>query len=252
MMPLPFGKSKSGDNVDVDAAVRKLKRLYTEYAHCYGPKQFNLAGFEARYRDALSKRVNLNTFLHAEITAFEELKKRVEVKDQKPAEKKYSQVADRILQKNLDRVKKYRRIDIHPEAEEETGYLIGAVTDFYYDAWDKARCILKPLGFADTINKLENDFAYYVVPIRTSYSRAVEDYQFVLSKKNPKENEKASVNFIKYGGILLNNCLKTINDGLNAPGNLKQTPELIRSLQEYRDELVGIIDDFRLSDIRGY
>jgi hypothetical protein len=250
-MPLPFGKSKSEKNVDVDSVVKKLKRLYSQYAQIYGTKLFNLKGFEDRYRDALLQRVNLNAFLHAEITAFEELKKRVEKKEGKPA-RTYSQIADRIIQKNLDRIRGYRKIYFHPEAEEETKHLLGAATDFYYDVWGKMKSILKSLGYTDAINKLENDYSYFVIPIRGSYSRAVEDYQFVLSKKNPKDNEKASVNFIKYGGILLNNCLKLITDGLNAPGNLREYPESVRDLTRSREILLKIIEDFRLSDIRGY
>jgi hypothetical protein len=101
------------------------------------------------------------------------------------------------------------------------------------------------------IHKLENDFSYYVVPIRV-YSRAVEDYQLVLSRRNPKEGEKASVNFIKYGGILLNNCLKLINDSLNSPGNLREYPESLKDLTRCKNMLLRMIDDFRLSDIRGY
>ncbi|KPJ87026.1 MAG: hypothetical protein AMS17_09830 [Spirochaetes bacterium DG_61] len=251
-MPLPFGKSKSEKSVDIDAAVRKLKSLYRLYGEKYGTKLFNLKGFEDRYRDALLKRVNLNAFLHAEITAFEELKRRVEKKDEKPAGKNYSEIADRIIEKNLERVRKYRTIDFLPDAEEEIKYLLGAVTDFYYEIWGRVSSIIKPLGYSDIIYKLENDFSYYVVPIRGSYSRAVEDYQLVLSRKNPKESEKASVNFIKYGGILLNNCLKVINDSLNAPGNLREHPESLKDLNRYKEVLLRMIDDFRLSDIREY
>lgn len=251
-MPLSFGKSKSSKSVDVDAVVQKLKRLYSQFAEKYGSKLFNLKAFEDRYRDALLKRLNLNAFLHAEITAFEELKKRVEKKNKKPASTTYSEIADKIIQKNLERVRKYRSIDYHPEAEEETKYLLGAVTDFYYDVWDKASSLLKSLGYTDILNKLENDFSYYVVPIRSQYSRAVDDYLLVLSRKNPKDNEKAAVNFIKYGAILLNNCLKVINDSLNLPEKLNDIPDGMKSLMQYKSILLGIIDDFRLTDIRGY
>lgn len=246
-MSLPFRKSKDNKSIDIDAVVKKLKSLYGRYAEQYGPKLFNLRGFEDRYRDALINKLNLNAFLHAEITVFEVLKKKVENNGNSGQSQSYSEIADKIIEENLERVRKYRCIDFHPEAEEETKYLMGAVTDFYYEVWDKVAGLLKPLGFSDFLQKLENDFSYYVVPTRGSYSRAIEDYMLVLSRKNPKDNERASVNCIKYGGILLNNCLKAINDGLNATGNLS-----LNELKGYKDILVRIIDDFRLIDIRGY
>ncbi len=251
-MPLPFRKSKDSKNVDVDEVVKKLKSLYATYAEKYGSKMFNLKGFEDRYRNALVKKLNLNAFLHAEITVFEELKKRLKPTSTNNREKSYSEIADQIIEENLERIRKYRMVDFHPDAEEETKYLFRAVTDFYYDVWGKVGSLLRPFGFSDIIAKLENDFSYYVIPTRGSYSRAVEDYLYVLSRKSPKDNERASVNFIKYGGILLNNCLKLINDGLNAPGRADDFQEVLLELEKCKENLEKIIDDFRLNDIRGY
>lgn len=254
-----FSRSSKEKKVDVDAVVHKLKSLYREYGERYGKKLFNLEGFENRYHDALINRLNLNAFLHAEITVFEELKRRVAEKGKpsgrESSESSYGEIANRIVEENLERVRKYRCIDFHPDAEEETKYLMGAVTDFYYREWNKATKLMGIAGLkgeTDLIHKLENDFSYYVVPIRGSYSRAVDDYLLVLSRKNPKESEKASVNFIKYGGILLNNCLRLFNDNLNHMRSSNQLQAQLNELEVYKNELIRIIQDFRLSDIRGY
>lgn len=254
-MGLPFKKSKAAKKVDVDAVVSKLKDLYRKYAKTYGERVFNVQAFEKRYHDALVAKVNLNNFCHAEITVFEELKKRVEPKESPRNGSNYSDVADRIIEDNLRIIRKYRQIDFHPDAEEETKHLLGAVTDFYYGSWGKLRGGLKPLGersLNDFTGKLENDFAYYVVPVRGMYSRAVDDYMLVLSRRNPKESETASYNFIKYGAILLNNCLKLTGDALNFMAQRPDNGENISELTTVREELQRIIADFRLSDIRGY
>lgn len=255
-MPLSFRKSKDSRNIDVDGAVRKLKSLYKEYSEQYGTKQFSLRGFEDRYRSALINKLNINTFLLAEIEVFEELKKRVEKPDNAGhTGTSYSEIADRIIENNLKKIRKYRCIDFHPDAEEETKYLLGAVTDFYYDIWGKVTGLLKTLGLkanSELRNKLESDFSFFAVPIRGSYSRAVDDYIIVLSRKNPKDNERATVNFMKNGGILLNNCLRLINDGLNTIQNLQESEGRLIELKRYKLKLMGLIEDFRLSDIRGY
>ena len=257
---MPFNKSRK-HNDEIGRAVDKLKGLYSKYAGLYSARLFNLKGFEKRYREALENKINLNSFLHAEILAFEELKRRVEQKIEEKTspppstERTYSDIADRIIEENLDRIRKYRAIDFHPDAEEEAARLLGAATDFYYDAWHKATVILKRLGIretADFVEKLEADFSYYIVPVRGQYSRAVDDYMLVLSRKRPKDNERAAVNFIKYGGILLNNCMRLFNDGLNFMQGKKEYDDQVRELSGYRESLTVVIEDFRLSDIRGY
>jgi len=254
-MPLPFRRSRNETRIDVDAVIYKLKSLYRKYAETYGAKIFNLQAFEGRYRDALREKVNLTNFCHAEITVFEELKKRVERREPDAEIATYGDVADRIIEENLQRTRGYRFIDFHPEAEEETKHLLGAVTDFYYESWGPLMRTLRPLGepsFNSFMEKLENDFSYYVVPMRGLYSRAVDDYLLVLSRRDPKEMERASYNFIKYGAILLNNCLKLVRDAMNFVRTRPQHAGKAGDLQRIRETLRRIIDDFRLSDIRGY
>ena len=254
-------KRTYGSHKDIDRAIEKLKNLYGKYAGQYGQRIFNLEGFENRYRDALKNKINLSAFLHAEILAFEELKRRVGQKlamknpQEPPAEPSYSEIADRIIEENLARVRKYSSIDFHPDAEEEATFLLGAVTDFYNSVWGNTVKLLRPLGIGsmdDFIQKMENDFSYYVVPMRGQYSRAVDDYLLVLSRKQPRDNEKAAVNFIKYGGILLNNCRKLFIDGLNFMRGKKEYVSYYQELDGFRSQLDRLIEDFRLSDIRGY
>jgi len=259
-MRFPF---KSGDKSlhrnEIDQAVKKLKELYKKYASIYGEAAFNLKAFEKRYIQALKDRVDINAFLHAEISVFEELKRRVTEYKRNVPEKKdngvsYSEIADRIIEQNLSKIKKYRYVDIHPDAEDEVKYLYGAVTDFYYNTWSLVSEIIRKMNnpaLNKQREKLEHDFSYYVVPIKGVYSRAIDDYLFVLSRKNPVNNEKAAVNFVKYGGILLNNCKKLMSEVYNILLNSKDTSNAQRMY--YLIEIVeNIISDFRLVDIRSF
>jgi len=259
-MKFPFkNTNKSLRSNEIDQAVRKLKELYVKYANIYGTNIFNLRSFEQRYINALKNKVDINVFLHAEISVFEELKKRVigsDKKSFKDGNKKtsYSEIADKIIEENLLKIKKYRYVDIHPDAEDEVKYLYGAVSDFYYNTWAPAAEIIRKMGnpaFDKQLEKLEHDFSYYIIPTKGAYSRAIDDYLFVLSRKNPADNEKAAVNFIKYGGILLNNCERLMNrayDVLEMSRDLNNVKKI-----EYLIEITkGIIRDFRLMDIRNF
>lgn len=292
-MPRPFGRRNGTaeeraqvGRADIDAAIKKLKMSYREYAAVYGERVFNLRGFEDRYRQALVNRVNLAAFARAEIAVFQELKRKVEGKQAphtaregkpgaahapgrrptpsttpgrepiKPGEEKsYSEIADRIIEENLQRIRKYRPIDFHPGAEEEARHLLGAVTDFYYEVWGDIQRLLKPYNLRrinESLDRLENEFCSFVVPVRGSHSRVVEDYTLALRRRNPAECERASYTFLKTGGILLNNCLQLVNQGLNFFATNKALSPQMSGLEAHRERLVRIIGDFRLADIREY
>jgi hypothetical protein len=250
---------RRANGVDIDAAVKKLKSLYRKYAEVYGGKLFDLEKFEERYRDALVRKIDLASFVGAEIDVFERLKKRVETKQPARAGREsgptYSDIADRIIEENLEKIRKYRAIDFHPDAEEESKYLLGAVTDFYYDCWNEIRQLLKPCGIRDlndTIRRVEEDFYYFVTPARGSYSRAVDDYTIVLARKNARDSERASYGFIKKGALLLNNCHKVVRDGINCLSANPQYRSQVKTLESQGARLSRLIEDFRLADIRQY
>jgi len=257
-MIFSFKKSNSFfSQGEVDKVVHKLKQLYRHYAAIYGEGTFNLKAFEKRYIDALKGKVDINAFLHAEISVFEELKCRV-IKPEKKKEGKYepsySEIADRIIEENVAKIKKYKYIDIHPDAEVEVKYLLGAVTDFYYSTWTNASEIIKGIRNPEINNqleRLEHDFAYYIIPVKGAYSRAVDDYLFVLSRKKTKDNEKAAVNFIKYGGVLLNNCAKLMNSTYHILMSSNHGLNIQR-INRYIEITNNLIHDFRLMDIRSY
>ena len=257
-MSKSFKKQKGGKAPDIDEAIQKLKNQYREYSEEYGVKIFNLQSFEERYRNALANKIDLYTFLLAEIEVFKELEKKVEkpgAEEAKDALPTYSQLADKIIEENMDKIKGYRLIDFHPDAEEETKYLLGAITEFYYEVWGKINEMIRILGMKgsdDVRLKLENDFTFFAIPVRGSYSRAVEDYVLTLSRKSPADNEKAAINFMRFGGILLNNCLRMVNDGLSTLETMPEADNKLKDLNRYKDILKKIIEDFRLSEIRGY
>ena len=257
-MSKSFKKQKSGKSLDIDEAIQKLKNQYREYSEEYGTKIFSLQSFEERYRNALANKIDLYTFMLAEIEVFNELKKKVEKSGAEEAGDtlpSFNEVADKIIEDNMDRIKGYRLIDFHPDAEEETKHLLGAITEFYYEVWGKINEMIRTLGLKgsdDVRLKLENDFTFFAIPVRGSYSRAVEDYVLALSRKNPADNEKAAVNFMRFGGILLNNCLRVVNDGLSTLETMPEADNKLKVLNRYKDILKKIIEDFRLSEIRGY
>lgn len=172
-MPLFFRRT----GAEVDSRVRTLRSLYKRYEETYGTKIFNTNAFDDRYRAALENRTDLKTFVGAEMEVFDILKKKVEPDETTaaPEHTPYSVIADRIVEENVQRVRKYRLIDFHPDAEEETKHLLGVVTDFYNESWPGMERLVRSLGSKAALaflEKLEADFIFFAVPVRTVYSKA--------------------------------------------------------------------------------
>jgi hypothetical protein len=88
--------------------------------------------------------------------------------------------------------------------------------------------------------------------VRGSYSRAVDDYTLVLARKNTRDSERASYDFIKQGALLLNNCLKVVRDGINCLSANPQNLSQVKTLESHGARLSRLLEDFRLAGIRPY
>ena len=130
---------------EITASVEKIRRKYDEYVEKYFKPSSVRRAFEARYLEALRARVDVSSFLLAEISAIQELiareEERIRLGPVRAAEKEPS-FADKVLEENRARISGYREVAFHPDAGEEVRRLVGALTDLATEAWqDLARAL---------------------------------------------------------------------------------------------------------------
>jgi len=121
--------SKKLSEKEIQALLEKIKIKYVEYGFEYGRGYFNLDKFYDRYYQAVNTGIDLETFFHAEVSAIEGIIKRIEDKKLQQISVPGESVMEKIFDEYAARLKKYRRITLHPRALEEIEKLYGCVTD---------------------------------------------------------------------------------------------------------------------------
>jgi len=143
---------------EISASVEKIRKRYDEYITKYFRPRSLRAAFEKRYMAALRAKVDVSSFLLAEISAVEELIEREEQKIQRgpvesPKEKEPS-FADRVLEENQARISDYRDFIFHPDADEEVRRLAGALTDFEEKTWADIGMALQETMYAPNSSEM--------------------------------------------------------------------------------------------------
>ncbi len=130
---------------EISASVEKIRKTYDEYVNKYFKPRSLRQAFEARYIKALRAKVDVSSFLLAEISAIRELiereEQRVQLGPPRPAPEKGPSIADKVVEENRARIARYTDLPLDPDIREEVRRLAGALTDLAGTAW-------RDLGFA--------------------------------------------------------------------------------------------------------
>jgi hypothetical protein len=123
---------------EISASVEKIRKKYDEYISKYFKPKTLRAAFEGRYIKALREKVDVSSFLLAEISAIQELISREEQRIQLSpthGEEKAPSFAERVLEENMARVGKYKDVPFHADAGEEVRRLAGALSELAGYRW---------------------------------------------------------------------------------------------------------------------
>jgi hypothetical protein len=157
---------------EITKVVAKIRQRYDEYIFKYFKPQTVKFAFEERYAEVLQKRMDISTFLMAEIEAVQELIKREEAKvaagpQAEQGRESLTDRVERIYQENLEKIRKYPEIDIHPTANEEIKRLVGALNTLDSEHWPRLTDILRDTTYSRgsmTMVNMESQLRYLGSP----------------------------------------------------------------------------------------
>ena len=193
-------------NQEITELLSKLREKYNEYSQI-NSVWFDRDAFEERYQMALMKRMNIQAFLLAEIANFEKTK---ETYDKKKSENEkdnsFSQKIDLIMEENFGKIKKYPKIEFHPDAGLEIMHFYGALSHLALCYMPIFRIINLDDEQKDALLELENAVEFLAIPKGQMESKRIEDHILVLARINvrPIEIEADNNNYLKNGGVFLN------------------------------------------------
>ena len=112
---------------ELEKLIKKIREQYNVYALKYNAVWFNIDAFEERFKMALDNRMNIEGFVLAEISNFEEIKKKY---DKKKKSKTFSDKVDKIIEDNYSKINEYPKKNFHENASIEITYFYGAMFEF--------------------------------------------------------------------------------------------------------------------------
>ncbi|HNZ27295.1 MAG TPA: hypothetical protein PLG34_10835 [Spirochaetota bacterium] len=216
---------------EINLAVRKIKSKYEDIIKEFKKSRVLLENFEDRYAKTLRSKMDLSTFLLAEIEAVTELYKREEIKrsiesievvdkkDKKTVDKK--SFADKVYEENLKKIQNYPRISLHRDASEEIERLLGAVRTLINDYWPAITLIFRDNKYYSNNDK----FSAYYHKLLTNY-----DYTGIMpisrqyiDALNRKPQDMKKIDFenrfiLQETAFLLNDILDALNKVLDSDG----------------------------------
>jgi hypothetical protein len=243
---------------EISKVVAKIRQRYDEYIFKYfKPKTVKFA-FEERYAEALQKRMDISTFLMAEIEAVEELIQREEAKivGGPPAENGRESLADRverIYQQNLEKIRKYPEVEIHPTANEEIKRLVGALNALETRYWPRLTTILRSTSYSRgsmTMVNMESQLRYLASLGTDRVPGALSRYLYQLNRfpRDYPAIDREEKEYILESAFFLHDLNEILDRVLaNYPGLREEQKQGIREIQQY---VGGLIQDFRVKDLK--
>jgi hypothetical protein len=243
---------------EISLTVAKIRQRYDEYIYkFFKPKTLKYA-FEERYMQALKARTDISTFLMAEISAVEELMGREEARlevGSKEGERRESiaERVDRIVQENLEKIRKYPDVAFHPTASEEIRRLLGALKGLVDEHWPRLTAILRDTAYglgSMAIVQLESQLRYLGDPGRDAIPSGLSRYLYHLNRfpRDQAAIDREEKEYILESAFFLHDLSEILE---RVTQNSTDLPTARREgLQAVHDYVLGVIRDFRVRDLK--
>lgn len=196
---------------EIDQLITKIREKFKEYFKNYKSGWFNVEGFNDRLKIALKKRMNIEGFLLAEVANLEELKDKhdKESKKGREPENPFTQQVNKIIEDNIQRMKKYRDIKFHPDAGIEITHFYGAISDFALNYYTILWTVLREQGYRGALNKFDETLSFLAIQRGSRHPKRIEDHALLLSRKDMKEIdvEKDKNEYLKTSAFLFHDII---------------------------------------------
>ena len=243
---------------EISASVEKIRKKYDDYVSKYFKPRTLRRAFETRYIEALRAKVDISSFLLAEIAAIQELiereEQRVQLGPVRPAStEKPQSFADKVLEENRARIAKYPDVPFHADASDEVRRMAGALTDLAERQWPPLGEALEETMYAMTSSEMlamDSQLRYL------ASSGGNETPQFlnrlvVELKKFPRHYpsiDREEKDYILQSSFFLHDLFIILERVKRVYTELAE--ERRRVVEECLEHVWSVITDFRLKDLK--
>jgi hypothetical protein len=241
---------------EITSSVEKIRRKYDEYINKYFKPKSLRAAFESRYIEALRAKVDVSSFLLAEISAIQELisreEQRVQLTPERPAAKPQSFV-DKVLDENRARISRYRDVAFHADAGEEVRRLAGALFELGGERWQDLGLALQETMYAMTSSEmlsLDSQLRHLASPDGQGTPLYLARLVVQLRKfpRNYQSIDREEKEYILEAAFFLNDLLQILERVKTVYTDMSADRRKI--IEDSIAHVGGIVSDFRLKDFK--
>jgi hypothetical protein len=192
--------------------------------------------------------MNLEGFILAEISNFEKIREKYESKKKK---RDFTSRVDKIMEENIERIKKYPEIEFHPLAGLEIKYFYGAISEFavYYYAilW----LLVKNFEFRDKIEMTTRKLDLLAVPHGKVHPKRINDHIYLLKEgRSGLDIERDSSRYLRESAFILHDIMDMCDDIIELKEPHWENPLSFEKLYLEADRKKRVIELF--SGMTGY
>ncbi len=241
---------------EITSSVEKIRRKYDDYISKYFKPRSLRKAFEDRYIRALRAKVDVSSFLVAEISAIEELiareEQRVMIGPVRPGVEKAS-FADKVLEENSRRIAKYPDVRFDADAGEEVRRLVGALTGLERERWQDLGAALQDTMYAPSSSEmlgLDSQLRYLCSSVRDEVPPFLARLVGQLRKfpRNYPAIEREEKDYILEAAFFLNDLHMVLQRITRVYTDMPA--EAKKAVEETMAFVWGVISDFRLKDFK--
>ncbi len=264
-MPIRGRMAKRLTREEIDKALRKLERKYDEYIIEYGKTPVVKESFRSRYIDVLNRRMDVETFIFAEMEALDErmraerlkiaeLRDRAAERRRKAVQPSGGDFADRVLAGYAEKISGYPLLPAAgPDLPEEISRLYGAIREISHTGWPEADHLLRdsyPPEVGWSRGDLENAMLALCAPSAEVLPLPLDRYARALRNRNVpiQEPDRLRKQAILDASFFLHRLHATLYAFIKRTA--ADQSEIAKTVQEILASIAALIADFRLSDLR--
>ncbi|MDH4262015.1 MAG: hypothetical protein OEV78_03110 [Spirochaetia bacterium] len=247
----------------------QLREKYKRAAEKYGDKIFNIKDLESRITHLLQTRGSLDTFLKAEMEFYEKASNIAKTKEEEIKRKKESNARiEAILEKNLEKIKKYRDSFFDPSVSIEVRKMVGAISDWYKGSFPLIKYLFRGAEIWSELSVLEAELERINMQQGRPITPFLKHYVDDLKKMGSSEKESVERRLIQTCANTLYKTEDLLKKELNKMKDFQKTrvvtmspafdPDTRNKWEKYKEseaiiEVINgisvVIDDFRLRDL---
>lgn len=243
---------------EISASVEKIRKKYDDYVVKYFKPRTLRRAFETRYIQALRAKVDISSFLLAEIAAIQELiereEQRVQLGPVRPsAEKPPQSFADKVLEENRARIEKYPDLPFHADASEEVRRMAGALTDLAGRRWQDLGSALEETMYAMSSSEMlsmDSQLRFLSSPGGNETPQFLNRLLVELRKfpRHYPSIEREEKDYILECSFFLHELFVMLERVKRVYTEMAEGPR--RVVEESLNHVWSIITDFRLKDLK--